>query len=111
MFIVIEKYDGWENAAIIISPTGKNMVFDDINDAADEADLCQDGIVIGDEIIEAEDTHAWKMEELTDMGNKLLEIQEVLTAKPTAKKVVEAAAMVNKMSKQLEELKSKILWK
>lgn len=46
MFIVIEKHGGPEYAAICTDTDGNNLVFDNGKEAQDEADKCQDGIVI-----------------------------------------------------------------
>lgn len=55
MYIVIEKHGGWEYAAIVTDENGNNKVFDTIEEAQKEADDCQDGIVIGDNMLNEED--------------------------------------------------------
>jgi len=53
MYIVIEKgtTGTWEYASIVIDENGNNKIFNTIEEAQIEADDCQDGIVIGDNII------------------------------------------------------------
>lgn len=46
MYIVIEKHGGWEYAAIVTNEDGENKLFDTLKEAQEEADDCQDGIVI-----------------------------------------------------------------
>jgi hypothetical protein len=45
-FIVIEIFGGAEYAVICTDTDGNNLVFDNREDAQDEAADCQDGIVI-----------------------------------------------------------------
>lgn len=51
MYIVIEKHGGWEYAIIITDENGDIKVFDSIVEAELEATDCQDGIVVGDNMI------------------------------------------------------------
>lgn len=51
MYIVIEKHGGWEYAAIVTNEDGSNKIFDTIEEAQLEADECQDGIVVGDDMV------------------------------------------------------------
>lgn len=50
-FIVIEKSGGWEFASIIVNESGENKVFNTLAEAMEESDDCQDGIVVGDELV------------------------------------------------------------
>jgi len=54
MFIVIEKHGGWEYATVVTDEDGDNKVFDNLEDAQEEADDCQEGIIVGDEMIDAD---------------------------------------------------------
>ena len=51
MFIVIEKAGGWEFASIVTDEAGENKVFNTMEEALTEADECEDGIVVGDEVL------------------------------------------------------------
>ena len=56
MYIVIEKYGGWQYAMPVMDEeTGLTKVFDTLEEAQAEANECQDGIVIGDNTINEED--------------------------------------------------------
>jgi len=46
MYIVIEKFGGPEYATIVTDEGGNNKVFNNFDDAQNEANDCQDGIVI-----------------------------------------------------------------
>ena len=46
MFIVIETHGGPEYAIIVTDEDGNNKVFNDYNKAQQEANKCQDGIVV-----------------------------------------------------------------
>lgn len=46
MYIVIEKFGGAEYASIVTDENGSNKVFESMIDAQEEANECQDGIVI-----------------------------------------------------------------
>lgn len=48
MYIVIEKFGGWQYAAIVTNEDGEVKVFDTKEEAQAEANECQNGIVIGD---------------------------------------------------------------
>ncbi len=45
-YIVIETHGGAEAAIIVTDENGNNLVFDNKNEAEEEAAECQDGIVI-----------------------------------------------------------------
>lgn len=45
-WIVIETFGGAEYATVVTNEDGENKVFDNAKDAQDEADDCQDGIVV-----------------------------------------------------------------
>ena len=45
-YIVIETHGGAEYAIIVTDENGNNLVFDNKDDAEEEAADCQDGIVI-----------------------------------------------------------------
>lgn len=47
MYIVIETHGGAEYATIVTNEDGSNKVFDHWKEAHNEADDCQDGLVIG----------------------------------------------------------------
>lgn len=47
-YIVIEKHGGWEYAIVVTNEDGTNKIFDTIEEAQIEANDCQDGIVVGD---------------------------------------------------------------
>jgi len=51
-YIVIEKHGGWEYSAIVTDEDGNVKIFDKLEDAEMEASDCQDGIVVGDAMIE-----------------------------------------------------------
>jgi hypothetical protein len=46
MYIVIETHGGPEYAIIVMDEDGNNKVFDNYNKAMEEANKCQDGIVV-----------------------------------------------------------------
>lgn len=46
MYIVIEKFGGAEYASIVTDENGNNKVFENKVDAQEEANECQDGIVV-----------------------------------------------------------------
>jgi hypothetical protein len=54
MFIVIERGHGWRYATVVTDEDGENKIFDTLEEAQAEADECQDGIVVGDEVISDE---------------------------------------------------------
>jgi len=45
-YIVIETFGGAEYAIIVTDEEGNNLVFDTLEEAQDEADECQGGLVI-----------------------------------------------------------------
>ncbi len=45
-YIVIETFGGAEYAIIVTDEAGNNMVFDTLDEAQDEADECQGGLVV-----------------------------------------------------------------
>lgn len=45
-YIVIETFGGAEYAIIVTDEEGNNLVFDTIDEAQDEADECQGGLVV-----------------------------------------------------------------
>lgn len=46
MYIVIEKHGGAEYATIVTNEDGTNKLFCHYNNAKEEADDCQDGMVV-----------------------------------------------------------------
>lgn len=46
MYIVIERFGGAEYASIVTDEDGNNKVFENKSDAQEEADDCQDGIIV-----------------------------------------------------------------
>ena len=45
-YIVIEKFGGLEYAAIVTDEEGNNKIFDTFDEALEEAEECQDGVVV-----------------------------------------------------------------
>jgi hypothetical protein len=45
-YLVIETHGGAECAAIVTDEDGNNKVFNDFNNAMEEANDCQDGVVV-----------------------------------------------------------------
>jgi hypothetical protein len=45
-YIVLETFGGAEHAAIVTDEDGNNKVFQAEKEAGEEADLCQEGIVV-----------------------------------------------------------------
>ena len=48
MYIVIEAHGGLQYAGIVLDEEGNNKVFNTIEEASQEKELCQDGIIVGD---------------------------------------------------------------
>ena len=46
MYIVLECHGGAEYTIVCMNEDGTNMVFDNHQEAQDEADNCQDGLVV-----------------------------------------------------------------
>ncbi len=47
IYIVIEAFGGPEYATVVTDESGNNKVFDSLEDAQNEANECQVGIVVG----------------------------------------------------------------
>ena len=45
-YIVLETHGGPEYAIVVTDEDGNNKVFDNYKDAKEEADNCQDGVVV-----------------------------------------------------------------
>lgn len=60
-YIVIEKHGGWQYATIVTDEEGNIKVFDTFEEAEREAFDCQDGLVVGDGMVElGEENVDWK---------------------------------------------------
>ena len=93
MFIVIEKHGGWEYATVISDHLGISRVFDTLEEAQKEADDCQDGIVVGDEIIEQKNV-SFKQE--------LEAIEDLLHVTDNTHERGEIFKIIEKLLKQIE---------
>jgi|SRR5580765_5426356 len=98
MYIVIEKHGGWEYASIAMDKDGNNKVFEILEEAQEEADEWQDGIVVGDEIIKV-DSNTF-IEELQAIYNMIANVEE---DEPDSGSIPPILQRLDKLLNQLKE--------